>query len=107
MPSLASQVLGLNACAVVPAGAAAFTRQRGFAGLVHNGAGDVTLTLKNGLDFANGAGYALVQIHAAAAAGPTTVQYVDATHIRVLTTNAAGAATDEAFSIEVKEIGPN
>jgi hypothetical protein len=84
-----------------------YTAMRGFVSPpLRNGAGDYTLTLQDGLTLnTDGGGTAKVQAYGATPAC-TSVEQVDATHLRVRTTDAAGAALEANFGIEIQDVGP-
>ena len=111
MPSLISNVVGLNAFASfnADAAAAAFFVQRGFASFVRNGVGDYTFTLSNGVDMTNQGVVSATPNNNAPAA--IAVEVLTTTTFRVrtfsLTTVPAVAAADIDFWLQVFESGPN
>jgi hypothetical protein len=102
--------MGLFAVGQVKSGVGpTYNLNRGFLGVVRNGAGDYTLTLQDGLNVGFNAagveGYAKAYCAAAGIAQCNIIQ-PSLTTLQVRTFNAAGAATDGDFNVEVSNIGP-
>lgn len=111
MPSLASNVTGLNAfCSFnADAAAAAFSVQRGFASFVRNGVGDYTFTISTGVDMTTQGVVMLTINNNAFASGAVEVLTTTTFRVRTCTTTAvpAVAAADVDFWIVIFETGPN
>lgn len=110
MPSLASNVMGLNAfCSFnADAAAAAFLVQRGFASFVRNGVGDYTFTLSTGVDMSTQGNVSVSINNNAFAAAAVEVLTTTTFRVRTCTMTAvpAVAAADVDFWITVFETGP-
>jgi len=105
--SLVGTIRGIFACANLNAGGfPSLTNSRGFSGVALNGPGDYTLETQNGLNLLpDGGGLAFVSI-LGSVPGLSSTEQVDATHLRVRTTDSAGVPLDANFSIYIQDIGP-
>ena len=103
-PSLANSIRGQLYGNVTAQVGPVFTLNKGFTGVVRNGAGDYTLTLQDGLAIATEGAIAIQPISALFVAA--SVELVTAATIRVRTFDAAGAALESNFSVMIQDVGP-
>lgn len=105
--TLVGTIRGLFACANVTAQVGPLlTNSRGFSGVARNGAGDYTLTMQDGLTLlGDNGGIAKVQTYGATP-GLNSVEQLSPTTLRVRTLDAAGAALEANFGIQIQDVGP-
>jgi len=105
MSNLSAQVYGALCCSFNADASPTFFLNRGFsATIVRTGAGDYTLTIADGQGVNLQTGAMVNATIQGATPGMISAEPLTTTTVRIRTLNAAGAATDLDFWLEVQQI---